>query len=494
MRRFFPAPYQFNGPPGEVGSRPESSDPGGKLGPIFDGISAMLASSTDLVVGQVDSLLIVGNSSGNVEKVVTRLTGGSLPPLADLAAYQSNHAALFRDSPFYGWLNAKLLFDILSHKPPDKDNSEPDPLEVVKPDKVLNVMGLTGLTSAAFNFQVSNEGSLLQLLVTAPDSMRQGFIKILVGENKDTTPPPFVPADAVKFWRYRLDGQKTWNKLEGMLKEGSPQTLTTLNWILDTAAARAKEVTPGFDLRNTLITNLGDDFIQYEKSPRENTPAELASPPSILLIGSPAPDMLAAALKGLFVIFPEGDTMTEREFLGRKIISVPLPDLPVAIPGAPRALIRRNLNFAAGASYVALSTDPSILEEYLRSSDSLAKGLREKAGVLEAAQKVGGPGTSFFAYDNQEELMRTVFDTVKKDPAAVSGISGLSPLPGLPGLGGSDKNAKSWMDASLLPPFDKVSQYFFFTVYGASANTDSLTLKFFTPAPPYLRSPEATKK
>ena len=226
----------------------------------------------------------------------------------------------------------------------------------------------------------------------------------------------------------------------------------------------------------------------------KNTPAELASPPSIVLIGSPAPESLAAALKGLFVIFPEGDTMTEREFLGRKIISVPLPDLPVAIPGASRQMVRRNLSFAAGASYVALSTDPSILEEYLRSSESLAKALREKTGLPEAAQKVGGPGTSFFFYENEEEAMRAVFDTIKRDPSAVAGISGLSPLPGLPGLGGPDKSGKSWMDATLLPPFDKVAPYFFFTVYGASANTDNFTLKIFNPAPPYLHGTEATRK
>ena len=186
--------------------------------------------------------------------------------------------------------------------------------------------------------------------------------------------------------------------------------------------------------------------------------------------------------------------MTEREFLGRKIISVPLPDLPVAIPGASRQMVRRNLNFVAGASYVALSTDPSILEEYLRSSESLPKALREKAGVLEAAQKVGGPGTSYFACDNQEEIMRAIFDTVKRDPSAVSSISGLSPLPGLPGLGATDKNAKGWMDPALLPPFDKVAPYFFFTAYGASANTDALTLKIFNPTPPLLRSTEASRK
>ncbi len=496
LRKFFPAPYQFTAPPGEVGSKSDTSQSqsAGSLGPLFDGISTMLASSSELFVGQFDSLLIVGNSSAAVEKVVTRLTGGAMPPLADFPAYQSNQVSLFRDAPFYGWVNAKLLFDILTHKPPEPDASdEPDPLEPFKPEESMTVMGLTGLKTAAFSFNVSNEGSLFQVVVNVPDSGRRGFFKILAAEGREDLPPPFVPADAMKFWRCRLDGQKTWDTLEQMLSDGSPQSLNTLNWILDTAAARAKEIEPGFDLRKALVTNLGNDFIHYEKPPRDDSASDLASPPSLLLVGSPQPETLTAALKGLFVIFPDGDSITDRDFLGRKIYSVPMPDLALAMPGAPRQSSRRMLSFAAGASYVALSTDPSILEEYLRSSESLARPLREKAGLLEAAQKVGGPGAYFLGYDNQEENMRAVFDTVKRDPSSVAGISGLSPLPGLSGFS-AEKGAKGWMDASLLPPFDQVSRYFFFNVYGLSANTDNLTLKFFSPAPPYLHASEASAK
>ncbi len=494
LRRFFPEPYHFTAPPGQVGSKPDANDPG-KLGPLFDAISSMLASSKELIIGQVDSLLIAGNSSAGIEKVITRLTGGAMPPLAELPAYQTDHTALFRDAPFYGWLNAKLLFDVLSHKPPDKDGGdELDPLEPIKPDKTYSVTGLTGLKSAAFNFQVSNEGTLFQVVVNAPDSARQGFFKILANEGKDATPPAFVPADAVNFWRWRLDGPKTWRTLEAMLAEGSPQSLKTLNWIIDTAAARAKELNAGFDLRKTLVANLGDDLIRYEKPPRDDTPAALASAPSLLLIGSPAPESLAAALRALFVVFPEGDTIAERDFLGRKIYSVPMPDLPVAVPGAARQSVRRNLTFVAGASYVALSTDPSILEEYLRSSESLAKSLREKAGLLDAAQKAGGAGTSFLFYENNEEAMREIFETAKRDPAAVAEISGLSPLPGIPGLNNGGRDGKGWLDASLLPPFEQVAKYFFFSVYGGSSNTDSFTLKFFSPVPPGLRASEATRK
>ena len=102
---------------------------------------------------------------------------------------------------------------------------------------------------------------------------------------------------------------------------------------------------------------------------------------------------LAVALKRLFVIFPQGDAPAEREFLGRKIFSVPVPPLPFLMSGPSRPFAPRTLSCAASGGYVAMSTDTSLLEEYLRSSESQAKALREKPGLLEAAQKVGGMGT-----------------------------------------------------------------------------------------------------
>ncbi len=42
---------------------------------------------TELFIGQFESLLIVGNSAKAVESIAARLTGGSLPPLADNANF-----------------------------------------------------------------------------------------------------------------------------------------------------------------------------------------------------------------------------------------------------------------------------------------------------------------------------------------------------------------------------------------------------------------------
>ena len=456
---------------------------------LLDTLAVLLTTSKELVIGQVDSLLVAGNSTMGVEKVVTRLTGGAAPVVGDLAAYQASQQTLFRDAPFYGWVNVKAFVDTLGRKPSENKGTDPaDPMEPLKPDKLISGIGLADCKALAFTMRDSSEGSLFQLFLSVPEATRRGIFAILAGAAKEASPPPFVPADAVEFLRWRVDGPRAWATIEKMLKDLSPQALSAVNFILDTADARAKLDDPGFDLRKTLIGNLGDDIIRYERAPRDHTPAELQSPPSLFLLGSPNPEQLAVALKRLFVIFPQGDAQAEREFLGRKILSVPVPPLPFLATGPARLTPGLILNCAASGGYVAMSTDASLLEEYLRSSESQAKALREKPALLEAAQQVGGMGTGLFLYENEADTQRAVFEAAKNDPGASTNGIGPGLFPGLPGLTGPEKNLGAWMDFSLLPAFDKVAQYFYFAVYAGSANVDGLTFKVFAPTPPALRS------
>jgi hypothetical protein len=491
LRKIFPLPFDLLPQPGDSGAQktPDASDvAAGNLDLVLDTIAGLIISANELVVGQAESVLIVGNSLKPVEKVATRLAGGALPSLGEVASYQTDYLPMFRDAPLYGWVNMRALMDLLSRKPSEKaEGDAPDPFDIIPPEKVISATGMGGVKTLAFSLQAPNEGLRFQLSLGAPEASRQGLLNILAGEAKETAPPPFIPADAVSFQRWRVDGQKAWATLEEMLNDTSSQTVGTINWILDTAAARAKEKDPGFDLKKVLVSNLGDDIISYAKPSGSDNPGEGGSASSILLLGSPNPEQLAAALKALFVIFPQGDTITEREFLGRRIFSVPVP--PVSVLGATVAkpALAGTLSFAAGASYVALSTDPTLLEEYLRSAESPPRPLRERTGLAEAAEKAGGVGTYLFGYVNQSDSMRAAFDAMKKDPSVAANANTLGLFPGVPGLSGADRHFKGWMDYSLAPPFDRVAQYFYFTVYAASVTTDGLTLKFFAPTPPALR-------
>lgn len=430
-----------------------------------------------LLVGQYESLLIAGTSAKVVEKIVAHLTGGSAPALADVPAFETSRLALFREAPLYGWANLKTVTDLLLHQP-TKDADPASPFAMFAPDKIINALGLGGLKTIAFASQNSADGSLAQISVSAPEADRQGLLKLLPADGKESSPPPFVPADVIKFQRSRVDNQKAWAALQKMLGDISPQILSGLNFALDTANTAAKQKDPGFDLQKNLFGNLGDDFISYSKPPRGSTLAELNAAPSLFLLSSPRPEQLADALKSILVLAnATGAAPAEREFLGRKIYSLALPMLTLGADGKGVP----TLSYAASSSYLAITTDTAMLEEYLRSSETQQKNLREKAGLVDAAQKIGGSSIGIFGYQNNLQVSRFMFEAARKSQGTNSADS--ATLPGMD-FGGSFKD---WMDFSLFPPFEQVSKYFYFSVYGLSVNAEGFNLKMFSPVPPELK-------
>lgn len=465
LRRFFPQYQEIQ----ELGKEPEKKSP----------------DADRLVVGQVQSLLVAGSSVKTVTKVMLRLAGGLVPALADEATFAANRLALFRDAPAYAWLNAKPLFEVLANLPPEKFNPQaPNPLPLPPVNNIVKGCGLTGLKSVAFAFHTGNDGMLFELLLGAPESGRQGLLKLLAPETKDSNPPAFVPADVVKFWRWRLDGPKSVPTFEKMIGEISQDRLNTWNFLISSGEDAVKLNEPAYDLRKDLFGNLGDDLIAYEKAPRGKTLVELESPPSLLLIGSPNADQLVHALPGALII-RSGDALTPkiREFLGRKIYSITLPPSRDA-----RAPVARTLHYAASGGYVAFSTDVAMLEEYLRSGEGQQKSLRETPGLAEAAQKVGGQNTGLFGYKNSAETMRATFELFKNFTAVVTNSPpDTNPLVNSLPYAGPEKSLQDWIDYGLLPDYDKVVKYFYYTVHSGSANVNGLTFRFYSPTPPALR-------
>ena len=444
----------------------------------------------ELIVGQLGSLLIAGNSQKGIEKIVARLTGGSLPALADSAAFQANTARLFRDAPVYAWVNVKAFVDLLlrQDQPPQETAEAPNPFEI-KPEKLVNALGLAGLRTVAASFRNSNSGEQFEFFLGAPANERRGLLKLLAGEPKEINPPPFVPAEAVKFHRWRIDGQKAWATFEKMLGEISPAWLGGLNSFLQAANAAGRERDPGFDVRQNLIGNLGDDVILYQKASRN---AAGQSGPQLVLVGSPNADQLAASLKTVLVFFGQqpGTQPDQREFLGRKVYTVSIGNLALPLGGGASSPGPRTLHYAASGGYLALSSEVSLLEEYLRHADTQSKRLRDAPGLNDAIQKVAGQGACWFGYENDLETMRATLEALRKTapvtfsnaaPSASAGIEPFTP----PSAG---KGVQDWLDFSLLPPFEKISKYFSFSVYGGSVNADGLTIRLFNTAPPALKS------
>jgi len=429
----------------------------------------------ELLVGQSESLLIVGTSAKDIEKVLVNQSGGAVATLSEQTPFASSYGPLFRDSQLYGWVNTKSIIDTVMKVVGKGGDGGGGP----KPDKIMAAVGLTGLQTIAFNLRDTPEGCLLNFNLNVPEASRRGIFKVVSFETKDANPPPFVPADAVKFSRVRFDLQKALATLESTLTEAIPQAAGFIKLIVDNAG---KDKDPNFDLRKNLIANLGDDIISYEKAPRKQTLADLSSPPSLYLIGSPKADQVASAIKALGAVMPQ-PKVKEREFLGRTVYALNLP--PAQAPGGKS--VDRVLHYTASGGYVAMSTDVAMLEEFMRSGDSTAKALRDTPGLADAAQKVGGMGTGLFTYENQLETMRATVETLKKDSGTLANLFNGSPLAGRFGMGEDANKFKDWVDFSLLPSFDKIAKYFHITVAAGSVTSEGLSFKVYTPNPPQMK-------
>ncbi|HZQ45822.1 MAG TPA: hypothetical protein VFC07_02325 [Verrucomicrobiae bacterium] len=443
-----------------------------------DNADAKSEAKKQIYIGQAESLLIMGNSPKAIEKVLARMAGAPVKSLSELAAYDACHTAMFHDAVTFGWVNAKAFVDIFAHL--DDGTAEAGSGPFPKPGKIMAAVGLNGLKTIAFNYRYSNEGAQFNVALGVPEASRTGIFKILAGEPKEYNPPAFVPADSVKFQRWRIDGQKAWATLRQMLADISPQSVGGVDFMLSSAEAAAKEKDPNFDIKKNLFGNLGDDMISYQKSPKGSSLAEMGSAPSLFLISSPNPEQLASALKSILALMGQQAGATDREFLGHKIYTIALPAVPGAKGAKPEA---HGISYAFGGGYLAVTSDASMLEEYLRSSQNQGKSLRETPGLSEATQKVAGSGTYLFGFSNDSETMRVLFDVLTKDP----NFGDLASLGPLAATLGSDFKLKDWVDVSLLPTFDKISKYFYFTVYGGNATPEGLNFKVFAPVPPQLK-------
>ena len=441
------------------------------------------AKKREWLVGQSDSLLIVGSSAKDIEKVLIRQSGGGVPSLSEHGPFAANYGTHFRDAPTYAWMDLKNIVESFSRKAPrtvdaEKNEEEGDEdAPALDPTKMMSALGLGGLQSLALSLKDSNEGTLATFAITAPESSRRGLARIFSHEARDASPPPFVPADVVKFTRWRMDLAKAFASLESMLVELNPAYAGIIKLFVDNAG---KDKDPNFDLRKNLIANLGDDVIIYEKKPKE---ASLnATAPTLYLVSSPRAEQMAAAVKALTAFLPQ-PRFKEREFLGRTVYTV---NLPAAGP-EPGSRERRGpseprvLSYAASGSYVVFSTDTPMIEEYLRAND--IRPLRESAGLAQAAEKVGGMGTGLFGVENQQEAMRVTFEALKKESASIEELLSGSPLGGRLDTE-EDKKFKEWFDFSLLPNYDQISKYFGIAVWSGAVNTEGLNFRWFSPKPP----------
>ena len=107
-----------------------------------------------------------------------------------------------------------------------------------------------------------------------------------------------------------------------------------------------------------------------------------------------------------------------------------------------------------------------------------ANPLNARAGLTEAAAKVGGLQSGVFGFQNDRSVMQHAADSLKDNADMLEAALSMIPTDDLGGVSLSD-----WMDLSLLPTGEVLGRYFDFTVYGAANDARGITLKYFSPRP-----------
>ena len=418
-------------------------------------------------VGQSGSLLLISESPKALEKILARQDGAGTG-LDEKPEFERARSTVGRDAHAFAWVNIKAFTGVLAKLPAPQGDGNP---LGVAPARIVDALGFGGLDGIVMAARQAPEGTQVELFIQAPQARRKGLVSMLTPEAKDAGPLPTVSGDVSKFTRIRIDGGKMFAAIERMVTDINPQMAGIVALMIENVG---KDKDPNFDLRKQIFGNLGTDFVTIQKAPCGADVADLASPPTLFLIGSPKPEALLQALLTVNPLPPK-----EREFLGRKIYSLS------GIPGVPVGGGRGQVSFSTAGGYLAISTDAGMLEEAVRGEAS-GKPLRDVPGLAEAAQKVGGFSTGWFAYENQSETLRLLMDSLRKDPGALEKLF-TSPLPGAAAPTAAFQPLKDVVDFSLLPPFEAVGKYFGYTVQTTAGTPDGISFKAYIPVPAGLK-------
>lgn len=435
----------------------------------------------EFLIGQSGTMLICGSSRLDLQKILTLKRGGAVLALAESTSFMPDYKAMFQDATAYVWINTEPVFNMASQALLDAGATLPMGMN---PGRILTSLGLGGLQTVSLAGKVQSEGVVSQMKIRVPEDARRGLFRMLEFEAKDSAPPSYVPADALTFTRTRIDLARAWNTLESTITEISPQLGGVVRMTVDSIG---KDKDSMFDFRKQFVANLGDDVMTWQVAPKPGAVAVGPNPPEVALISSPKPDELASAMKLLMgMIPPDVAKLEESELAGTKVWSIKIPmGLPNSGQGAPPT---QTIAFAAAKGYLALATDLDLLKNYLEGRPGPAGALVSGPALRVAADKAGGFDTGLFGYSNDRENIRTVWTAMTNPGAAGANPTALMWHQLLTAAAASGKGGdlNEWIDFSLLPPFEKVQKYFYFTVYAGSVGRDGFTLKSFAPIPPDL--------
>lgn len=427
------------------------------------------APTVRLTVAQAGGLLVAGGEAAAVEDVLARLAGSSGGCLADEPAWQADVAAAPAGETWRGWASGPRLLECLV---PGAGAAAAEARRSARPSpaRIVSALGLDGVRSFGFGLELAESGPRARWSIRIPPDARRGLFRVLAIEARDAAVPEIVPADVLRFTRWRLNGTRAWEALEQTLTAISPEVAGVFQLFF---SALVDEEDPQADFRRRFVRNLGDDFLSWRVPAGSNAPAA-----SLTLLGSTNAPQLARALGIAARLLPDtedGPPVRIREADGRRTWTVSFPALLGGDGEEPATL-----HFAAGTNHVVLSGSAERLRQFF-GTNAPAPSL---AAALPAAAlaRIGGPGGGVFSYENVRESARQFF------AAARAGEGGAAPgalqLLLAARLAGRDvPDPAQWFDLRLLPDFAAVERHFGVQLSAGGVTSNGWELRTVQPAP-----------
>ncbi|WP_309386380.1 hypothetical protein [Cerasicoccus frondis] len=286
-------------------------------------------------------------------------------------------------------------------------------------DSLWNSLALESLQGAfmAIDFESANFESVLGMLYT----QRRGILELLAYSSEPLRFPHWVPSDAIDANVSMLDFNEVFAAFEALMNDMSPNFGAMFQLQLDNFRQQTN-----IDLREALLTNFGTQFASFSEL-KEADEIEEQSDNENLIVAIPIrdPQAFENAIKGLTETFaPGAEVLSEREFLGMKIVTpanLSLEDSPFGY-----ALADDHLFLAIGSV--------ELLERtlyHLRESDG---GLWNESYIVNALEDLP-PNQIECAYFNLSAALEQLFEAYREN---LSGNFGKGIDVDLPELSGAD--------------------------------------------------------
>lgn len=436
-----------------------------------------------VVFGRAGSLFLASTKASLIERALANADqGAGAASLSDQPAFHQIHSRRLRQSYAYGWLHFAKLHKIIESQVRNMDQQFAENPMIPPPSKILQSLGLNGLQSLSLHLRQLEGGSMMEFAMAVPKEDRRGLFEWIDLAEKDCSPPPRVPADVASFSRVRLNIGRLWENLEESVADLSPILGGMMNALL-----HETEQGLGFDIRKDIFANLGDDLIVISFPPFSSRFEDLISAPTLTLLGSPNPKVLAQTLvKATGLIPSEENALSRQEFHGKTIYSFTMPGLPFIESGQTGTDV--GLHMAVDEGYLLFSMHEQTLKNYLRSPSETHRPLRNMPGLKQATAALGPEKLTSFRYDNPAKVIGMFWELARKNPNFLAeGLEASADL----------DIRKSPFGAELLsalPSFEQVAKYFHFSVSGGNSDARFINYRLFMPTPPQLRQSSALPK